>query len=121
MLGTLSQTIAFQQLAAATGRPHEILWDAYTLPSMRQPLHHRRLGKAEPKPKIYEPPSQSGLAIVNAFSLATGAQQAIVRVADRRVAALSLQPRPFEASWTAEHALIPPVPRNQTGNRCKQT
>jgi hypothetical protein len=53
--------------------------------------------------------------------LATGAQQAIVRVADRRIAALSFQPRPFEASWTAEHALIPPVRRNQTSNRCKQT
>jgi hypothetical protein len=30
MLDTLRQTIAFQELVTATGRPHEILWDAYT-------------------------------------------------------------------------------------------
>jgi hypothetical protein len=56
MLDTLRQTIAFQELATATGRPHEILWDAYTqtLLLMRLPLYHKRLRKPAPKPKVYD-------------------------------------------------------------------
>jgi hypothetical protein len=65
---------------------------------MRQPLHHRRLGKAEPKHKIYETAIPVRPGDRHRLSLATGAQLAIVRVADRRIAALSFQPRPFEAS-----------------------
>jgi hypothetical protein len=115
MLDTLRQTVAFQDLAAATGRPHEVLWNAYTqtLLGMRLPLYYRRLRKPEPKPKVYEAAIQSGLAIVTAFALATGVKQAIVRLAAGRIDALSFQPRPFAANWTATHALAPPALHNR--------
>lgn len=115
MLDTLRQTVAFQDLAVATARPHEIIWSAYsrTLLALRLPLYYRRLHKPEPKPKVYETAIQSGLAIVTAFAVATSVRQAIVRIAAGRIDALSFQPRPFAANWTAAHALAPPALHNR--------
>lgn len=48
-----------------------------------------------------------GLAILACFAFRAEVQRAIVRIEDGAGHAISFQPRPWMASWTAEHALDP--------------
>jgi hypothetical protein len=89
----------------------------YTLLALRLPLHHRRLRKARPKPKLYDAAIQPGLAILGAFAQQMGTRQAIVRLENGKPSAISFQPRPFEANWTREHALSPEALHDPTTDR----
>jgi hypothetical protein len=92
-----------------TNRPHSALWAAYnrTLLALRMPLYHQRLGKPRPKSKAYDDAIQMGLAILASFAHQSGTHRAIVRINHGAGEAISFQPRPWAANWTALHALQP--------------
>jgi hypothetical protein len=115
---SLRDTLPFASLPAMS-RPLDELAYAhdYTLLALRLPLHHRRLRKARPKPKLYDAAIQPGLAILGAFAQQMGTRQAIVRLEDGAPSAISFQPRPFEANWTREHALSPHALADPTTDR----
>jgi hypothetical protein len=71
------------------------------------PLHYRRLGKSRPKPKAYDEAIQMGLAILACFAHCADTHRAIIRINANAGEAISFQPRPWGANWTAAHALSP--------------
>jgi hypothetical protein len=103
----LRETHPFHNLPA-TSQHHQTLWTAYnrTLLALRLPLYHNRLGKPRPKQTAYDEAIQMGLALLAAFAHHAGTHQAIVRI-DGNGEAISFQPRPWAANWTAQHALSP--------------
>jgi hypothetical protein len=101
------QTPAFQNLPAINSR--QAVWDALngTLLQLRIPLFHKYLGKPTPKDAAYDVAIRSGLTVLQAFAATAATRQIIVRFTGDRAAAISFQPRPFHANWTAEHLLQP--------------
>jgi hypothetical protein len=108
MVEGLRQTAPFQSLPAMT-RPQDELWRALnnTLLQLRQPLYYEYLHKPAPKDKDYDEAIQSGLAILHVYAANTGTRQAIVRLKNGHTDAISFQPRPLGANWTAQHLLQP--------------
>jgi len=108
MVEGLRQTAPFQSLPAMT-RPQDQFWHVLnnTLLQLRQPLYHQYLHKPVPKDKVYDEAIQSGLAILHVYAANTGTHQAIVRLMNGHTDAISFQPRPLGANWTAQHLLQP--------------
>ena len=107
MARSLRQTPAFQNLPAINNR--QAVWDALngTLLQLRMPLFHKYLGKPTPKDAAYDVVIRSGLTVLQAFAATAGTRQIIVRFTDGRTQAVSFQPRPSNANWTADHLLQP--------------
>jgi hypothetical protein len=107
MARSLRQTPAFQNLPAINNR--QAVWDALngTLLQLRMPLYHRYLRKPVPKDKDFDVAIQSGLTILQAFAATAATRQIIVRFTGGRTQAVSFQPRPSNANWTADHLLQP--------------
>jgi hypothetical protein len=106
----LQNTLPFHDKLPVTNRPQNALWAALnrTLLELRLPLHHDRLRKPRPKPAVYDQAVQSGLAILASFARQAGTQRAITPLRNGIAQKVSFQPRPFDANWTATHALHPP-------------
>jgi len=107
MARSLRQTPAFQNLPAINNR--QAVWDALngTLLQLRMPLFHKYLGKPIPKDAAYDVAIRSGLTILQAFAATAATRQIIVRFTGGRTQAVSFQPRPSNANWTADHLLQP--------------
>lgn len=101
-------TTPFQHLPATT-RLQDLVWIAAnsTNSALRLPLYNEYLRKPRPKTKVFDEAIQSGLAVLAAFAHAAGTRQAVVRLGEGQLQAISFQPRPHGANWTAAHAIAP--------------
>lgn len=89
-----------------SSHPLWLAWDTALL-ALRLPLYHQRLGKRAPKPAAQAVAIQRGLALLAAFAACSGTHQIIVSSQGGWIRSISFQPRPFNMSWTAEHAITP--------------